>query len=963
MAQPLKLTWDGQLGDVIVTTSGGVMLYSNDGGSILQKIQPGVNTLAVGTGPYSLEEEVSCTVTKCGFNDLVSAPNLTGNMRVEFGSLETANQMFHNCSGLGTLDVSNLETSSITDTMSMFYNCKVTTIDVSNWNTNLVTNMKNMFNECSNLATLDLLNTAVSINAVSNNFNTSNVTTMLGMFAGCSSLTTLDLTDFDTSKVANMSAMFSGCSGLTEVDVSMFNTSAVTISTQMFSGCSSLTGLDLSSFDTNQINAMTNMFYGCSSLTCISNLNTLGAVNGRGGIFTGCTSLISPDANAQLLLTKPSVGGGGFGWSGVGVCPPPVLPLTINWDSQADDTSVTIENANMEYTNNGGATWSTLAPGNHKLPTGGGSYTLRELANGSVTRCAFNDPSCSSNFNGTMEAFGGAILSAESMFFECNSLTALDVTGLNTEYCSDAANMFSNCGGLSTLDVSTFDTERFATTAGMFNGCSGLTTLDLSNFDTSVVTDTSSMFAGCTLLTTLDVSSFDTSSVVDTSYMFWGCSSIKIIDISSFDASVVLNTTQMFSQCCSITHLDLSSFDTQNVVDMKAMFYRSNNLICITNLDTTAANNPGGRDNLFTGCDALVDPDSTLGQPDLTDLSGARWVNANPCSNIVSTIPSTITDFSASDGNPGTITFTWSDSIGVPTPTYDLYNAFGLVQSNVTSGVTINIFGAETYYVKAINTEGETNSNTDTGEATNTDVTPPVITLLGTTPITIAQFDLYTDAGAEANDNVDGNITTSIVTLNQVDSSIIGSYIVTYNVSDAAGNQAVEVVRTVVVEDFTPPIVALRGTTTVLIDYGNDYVEAGAIATDDTDGVVTLDIVIDYDGLVFTKPIPGTYSVIYTAPDSSGNVSVPVIRTVIVTDVTPPVITLVGAEFMLLLTTDTYTESGATATDDYDPPPAVVIGGDVVDTTTVGTYVVTYYAEDTAGNSSTITRTVTVNAP
>ena len=47
------------------------------------------------------------------------------------------------------------------------------------------------------------------------NFNTSNVTNMRDMFYNCSSLTTLDLSNFDTSKVTNMSYMFYGCSSLT----------------------------------------------------------------------------------------------------------------------------------------------------------------------------------------------------------------------------------------------------------------------------------------------------------------------------------------------------------------------------------------------------------------------------------------------------------------------------------------------------------------------------------------------------------------------------------------------------------------------------------------------------------------------------------------------------------------------------------------------------------------------------
>ena len=44
------------------------------------------------------------------------------------------------------------------------------------------------------------------------------------------------------------------------------------------------------------------------------------------------------------------------------------------------------------------------------------------------------------------------------------------------------------------------------------------------------------------------------------------------------------------------------------------------------------------------------------------------------------------------------------------------------------------------------------------------DVTAPVITLLGSTPVDVELGTSYTDAGATASDNIDGDLTTSIVT-------------------------------------------------------------------------------------------------------------------------------------------------------------------------------------------------------
>ena len=77
------------------------------------------------------------------------------------------------------------------------------------------------------------------------------------------------------------------------------------------------------------------------------------------------------------------------------------------------------------------------------------------------------------------------------------------------------------------------------------------------------------------------------------------------------------------------------------------------------------------------------------------------------------------------------------------------------------------------------------------------DTTPPVITLLGAPHVILYQGQTYTDTGATASDNIDGNITGSIVTVNPVDTSTIGTYTVTYNVSDSSSNAAIQVSRTV----------------------------------------------------------------------------------------------------------------------------------------------------------------------
>lgn len=85
------------------------------------------------------------------------------------------------------------------------------------------------------------------------------------------------------------------------------------------------------------------------------------------------------------------------------------------------------------------------------------------------------------------------------------------------------------------------------------------------------------------------------------------------------------------------------------------------------------------------------------------------------------------------------------------------------------------------------------------------DVTPPTITMIPPDPFYVELGQAYTDPGATAYDLVDGDITSQIVTSNTVNANALGTYTVTYNVSDSSGNAATPVVRTVVVDDNTAP--------------------------------------------------------------------------------------------------------------------------------------------------------------
>ena len=85
-----------------------------------------------------------------------------------------------------------------------------------------------------------------------------------------------------------------------------------------------------------------------------------------------------------------------------------------------------------------------------------------------------------------------------------------------------------------------------------------------------------------------------------------------------------------------------------------------------------------------------------------------------------------------------------------------------------------------------------------TPEVVVPDTVAPTITLVGSSIINIEEGDSFTDAGASASDDVDGDISSSITTSGSVDASTPGTYILTYSVSDAAGN-SIWLSRTIIV--------------------------------------------------------------------------------------------------------------------------------------------------------------------
>ncbi len=120
------------------------------------------------------------------------------------------------------------------------------------------------------------------------------------------------------------------------------------------------------------------------------------------------------------------------------------------------------------------------------------------------------------------------------------------------------------------------------------------------------------------------------------------------------------------------------------------------------------------------------------------------------------------------------------------------------------------------------------------------DTTPPVISLIGDTNVSINVGDTYREAGATAIDNIDGDITSSIVIVNNVDTTKSGNYTVSYDVKDKALNSAIQVVRNVTVKDIVVPKlkeqVIIRNSNNIIYNGSYDLPDQGNVDIPDKNG-------------------------------------------------------------------------------------------------------------------------------
>jgi len=208
------------------------------------------------------------------------------------------------------------------------------------------------------------------------------------------------------------------------------------------------------------------------------------------------------------------------------------------------------------------------------------------------------------------------------------------------------------------------------------------------------------------------------------------------------------------------------------------------------------------------------------------------------------------------------------------------------VTDNVDTGLTATVTGSVntavvgTYTLTYNVSDAAGNAATVVTRTVNvTDQTVPVIALIGANPLTVAQGSAFTDPGSTVTDNVDAGLTATVT--GTVNTATVGTYALTYNSSDAVGNAAIAVTRTVNVTDQTAPVIALTGANPLTVAQGSAFTDPGSTVTDNVDVGLTATVT----GTVNIATV-GAYTLTYNVSDAAGNAATAVTRVVNV--ITPP---------------------------------------------------------------------------
>ncbi|MGY8866507.1 MAG: BspA family leucine-rich repeat surface protein, partial [Methylophagaceae bacterium] len=375
-------------------------------------------------------------------------------------------------------------------------------------------------------------------------------------------------------------------------------------------------------------------------------------------------------------------------------------------------------------------------------------------------------------------------------------------------------------------DIGAWDISKVTNMSGMFQNATAFNG-DIGSWGTAAVTNMSLMFADATSFNQ-DIGNWKTSNVTDMSYIFSGATVFNG-DIGNWDTAAVNNMYAMFPGATSFNQ-NLSGWCVTSITT-EPDYFSSNPTLTEANKpvwgscpakDPTTQTTLSFTERLNSVGFKLLD----LDMPDIIDIfwfyddkvygtvflknfyeevgwsegscesvSEGTQINSDGERVEVKILENTVDKLLIEvsyDDEKGTVEFISDDLWDISKDDNDQF----VSSISVTRAEYGDVGSAETYERITLGSENWC----DLG--TLSDTIHPSITLIGAPSINLNLGDTFTDPGATASDDVDGDLTSSLSISDSVDTSTAGTYVITYSVTDTAGNTTT-LTRTIVVSEPT----------------------------------------------------------------------------------------------------------------------------------------------------------------
>ncbi|CAL6421778.1 unnamed protein product [Bathycoccus prasinos] len=425
-------------------------------------------------------------------------------------------------------DISDWDTSQVTNMYQMFRGCISFNGDIGNWDTSQVTNMRLMFYY------------SYAFNQNIGNWDTSKVTNLDQMFY-LAKVFDQPIGTWDTSQVTNMYQMFRHAYTFNQ-PIGNWDTSSVTSMQEMFYEDNAF-NQPIGNWDTSSVTSMQEMFY--EDIAFNQNIS--------GWDTSQVTSFSNIFAYAKAFQSKYTCTNS----AKLSVDPSTCTTVDPDWTEQWYETVTPIPGDGWHY-----AVAMCLAENTHGACTTWGSKTNHSVISDWNTSLVTDMSGWGTTFQGFGTDYRGWYSGGDRRFFNG------DISDWDTSQVTSMTNMFLGCISFNG-DIGNWDTSQVTDMRLMFHNSYAFNQ-NIGNWDTSKVTSLGQMFLSAKVFDQ-PIGTWDTSQVTNMYQMFRHAYKFNQ-PIGNWDTSSVTSMQEMFYEDNAFNQ-PIGNWDTSSVTSMQEMFY------------------------------------------------------------------------------------------------------------------------------------------------------------------------------------------------------------------------------------------------------------------------------------------------------------------------------------------------------------------------------------------------------